>query len=737
MPGLEDAFIIHTIPETLSLTAKQKKAELKRQERRFEVKKSGVLLYLSKEGGPLNHNLKAKDEKEEVIACRHLAGYLAYESRRGVKDYHQSFQSIERIKQVPYLLDNRHDAEERQYKATYYHLFAIDKLGVALHQVASLLKANEETTLLLKSENHEMAITLICKNVLDKKQQYIVKFYDPNLTSAHQRAICPTLKSIKTLSLNTFLSKEALRAYFPIMKSAMIFSTKIRDNTPPLVILDIKNKTEIIYYCASTKLNDKIDELLGQYANQKNANLVKMLCASDERGHSFIHFSLRNEHANGVNFYINTLLRSKLTPQERYEIFAGKTGNLELSLLYFSLALDYPLLTKIIMRGILNSGLSNQKKTELFLARDSQGEPTIVNITKENSFQTIDVFLETVLNSDLTDQDKIASISNAQEAGMPALFAAFLYGHHETIDTFLRHILHSDLTPKDKVLLLSAKYHQSPGFTAAIYEGHLETVGVFLKAILNSNLSSDEKTSLLKSENEEGIPGLFIALQKGHVAIINLMMSEISNSSLSKEDKAILLAAKQPAGFSRLFTAFLDGLSQTVSVYSEHILKTDCMENKDKIDLLMARNSQGYAGFYAACVGRHYETAQAFSKEVVKSPLSKGDKILLLLAKNEHDADSTLRVAIKKDRKIASILITAMLEIGLTAHDIYATLDYKLKNTSAYQYIQEVALQKQPAKEAGRTTRLTPATFFFTSEPGQGEKELANLPFDTPLIVEV
>ncbi|MGD9108705.1 MAG: ShET2/EspL2 family type III secretion system effector toxin, partial [Gammaproteobacteria bacterium] len=209
-----------------------KKNKIKKEEnkRRIYLNEENIIIYRSAKGSEgTNYNGKAFDKNGGQIYCKHLAWYMSLHSKK----YHNHFKNIKSISEREKLKNNEYDSSRIEYKSKYYNFFLLKNFGNVLYSIAKKLEKDEQKVFMLNSENHAMTLIIEHKFKKNKKQDtkaylnsyYVVKFYDPNKTTMHKRAVCATLKDVQSLSIKNFLSKENLKCYFPKLKLAVLFSS--------------------------------------------------------------------------------------------------------------------------------------------------------------------------------------------------------------------------------------------------------------------------------------------------------------------------------------------------------------------------------------------------------------------------------------------------------------------------------------------------------------------------------
>ncbi len=198
--------------------------------------KHGVLIYQDDyEARDINNNLRYGDYRGGAIACRHLSFEWLRRHKRKLprtehadeprrddpKAYHKKYRDYDGVISIATLRDNKYDNHQIQTKANQY--IAVDSesngLGLALHYLAKSMEAGETRLMTIGSIDHLMAIAIERKVEPDR---YIIKYYDPNKTVVHIRAICKNLDAVSSLAFSDFLTPAQMGCYFTTNKLAML-----------------------------------------------------------------------------------------------------------------------------------------------------------------------------------------------------------------------------------------------------------------------------------------------------------------------------------------------------------------------------------------------------------------------------------------------------------------------------------------------------------------------------------
>lgn len=260
---IRNALIINKIKlKGTSKTVSEKTNALNKVGRDYKLINDELLVYDSKGGLGVNLNCEVLDRNGNEIACRHLASYLATESKRGIKYYHVKFGQKERLANIPYLKNNEHDDSDISRHSDLHYLFSLDRFGKALAFICANLKAGEETSLLLGTNCHLMCFTLLKKLTSNATEQWIIKFYDPNVTDQHIRIIASSLSAIKTLTLSDLLDTDDLSLY-EFEKPFVAFHSTKQAKSCPIEIVDVHDITRYLNAAMEFNMSQLILRILG------------------------------------------------------------------------------------------------------------------------------------------------------------------------------------------------------------------------------------------------------------------------------------------------------------------------------------------------------------------------------------------------------------------------------------------------------------------------------------------
>ncbi len=272
-------------PMTAEEFLKNKLNNLQQQGRHVECdneRNPSILIYNSKEGDPkLNLNGRGRNSSGKQIVCRHLAKEVA---SRHMKGYSHDLSSVESIQRQPHCKDDDitdtskilvqlfnavnegtthpllFPSDPNRQVSAYHNFFHPYSLGIQLKYIASNLACEEECSLLLhyvvpkKTITHVMAISIRHK----KNGMYVVKFYDPEMTNMHRRALCKNLEDISELNIFNLWDVSTYIDYKQI-KNCLGFSltSLTKANNHLIVSVDEALKLEALKQFSHELMNKK------------------------------------------------------------------------------------------------------------------------------------------------------------------------------------------------------------------------------------------------------------------------------------------------------------------------------------------------------------------------------------------------------------------------------------------------------------------------------------------------
>jgi hypothetical protein len=540
-----------------------------------------TLVYNSKFGSLDDaFNKKAKDVKGRLIECRHLA----YEQLKLDKTYHTEFSSIEKIANNLSLKENFHDENKIDRRANEYYMFSLDKFGACLASFCEKTKLNDKQSMLLHTRSHTMAVT-----IKHKPSYFVIKFYDPNSTTAHKRALCKDTQAVKELQINNFLDDERdLKQYFADDLGVFAIYNNLKEPRPysvsPIDINTVFTNPDacklffFIYYNDPINLISKIKLILRKNINSQEK--VKLIADYHNGETPQLYMALRKDREEVVTAFVSTVLDSEeLSEKEKIELLLAKDSE-GIPGLYIALQDGYARVVTAFVSTVLESKLSEKEKVELLLAKDSEGNPGLYIALQEGHTEVVELFCKAILESkNLNENSKVKILTPKASIGYFGLSIAMVHNHVETVIAFANAVLVSSLTDEQKVEIMLSKDSRQ---NSALYLKFLaedfraETVTQLINLISNSRMGVGSRIELLQAKSYNGSPLLTLAMrEKGrHKVVANYTKSIVSLPNLESEHKLSILngAIGKNKDISTLFLGMSYGNTDAVIILLEQLL---------------------------------------------------------------------------------------------------------------------------------------------------------------------
>ena len=166
----------------------------------------------AKRGLPQNFNSKASFNTGKEILCRHL---VAYQQEEQARDPHIKF-NYDKFRSPTDIANNvKPDSEETWAtlvggQASETHLIDNAKFGQFLAgQFAVMEKENQPTRLMLiVATSHAMNLGLRIKDDKEGRRSYVVKFFDPNVTTTGTRSKVGNVQTLEMQTIASYLADE-------------------------------------------------------------------------------------------------------------------------------------------------------------------------------------------------------------------------------------------------------------------------------------------------------------------------------------------------------------------------------------------------------------------------------------------------------------------------------------------------------------------------------------------------
>jgi ankyrin repeat protein len=509
------------------------------------------------------YNFKAYiPNSDRKIECRHLAASFIEESMsaasyEGSLQPSQAYSSATKVADtVGIRADERYETIVKQGAA--FNILPLNDFGSLIADSFTKIGAGQHKWLLLETGNHAMAVELKVK--VDKntgENKCVVKFFDPNITTAVTRCEIPQKDADNfrsdEYSLSAFITPDWLPAYIGVRRDHHIekefiaiecgnHRTKKTGDLGTFKSME-GNITDTMMFHALAS-----GRTLGK--NQKTAlknmdvrELQEVLEARNHKSEPGLHMAVQNGHANSIRSLAEVLID---LPKE-------KRVKLDLQ--------------------------------TLLMAKTPGGPPGFHMALQKGNAETIDALgdlLVSLPKDELLALDLQELLTAKNPDGTPGLYKAMQNGNGDAIRS------------------LGALLKKLPPEALA-------------KLDLNE--------LLLGSDGPNGPPALYIAMQDGNEESIKAygeLLNSLPPAALAKLDINKLLSASDKHGISALYTASINGHHKAIKAFG-NIVKNLPDRIKEKIDinsLLMGRSSDGTSALHTALSNGHGNAIVAFGTVV-------------------------------------------------------------------------------------------------------------------------
>ncbi|CDZ76372.1 hypothetical protein BN59_00641 [Legionella massiliensis] len=379
-------------PSQTSSELRAKAMELLGKGRRVTKLGSEHVIYKSKNGkSNLNLNGQAKDIYNKEIECRQLAYYVV---QNDMKNYHNSLSSEFGISNIDSLRRNIFDSEKLMYAGSYYYFTDYRTFGNALYDVSENLSDGERTSFLVNSSVHSMAVT-----IKRHGPNYIVKFYDPNETSSHIRALCLNREIFRNLEFSDFCNDA--RSHFRESRHMTLISyDKNRYPEKSVTTTRYVDEKEKLFSFLRYGLNEQLKDYL-----QENASLPVDVLEARIGGTPGAWFCFQEGHAKSLAIFIDAVLKGPLTTEEKSALILARSGGLPgFHIAAFQNRLET---TSVFFHQVLNNdNLSDDVKIAIILAKTERHGSIIELAITTKRDKVIQIFLDKLLSSQLPEERK-------------------------------------------------------------------------------------------------------------------------------------------------------------------------------------------------------------------------------------------------------------------------------------------------------------------------------------------
>lgn len=461
----------------------------------------------------VNHNSKAYfsgHEKEPgyEIVCRHLAmaWLLQLESPSGKPDY-RAFESKDAItRHIPASIQ---DALESLLTCS-NDVQVIDHKGwgrFAAERFQAMERSGVRSTrMLLQSGVHTMAAELKLKRDEHGAPRYVLKVYDPNVTAAHKRLGSNDLVHVETGSLESFLKGErSLHRYFGKQDESLALGKTIESavlvvGIPPGGLAGLPEQPSVnrrvsqelpqldrsvMYHLVAAGMDGTLLDLKESVLQLAESNPEAAFDLLRARNHANKHglaSAVVENRARGVEAFCEIVNASVLSAEKKAALLAGHTGDEDLPALCAGMTVGSATACKVLVDGIVNSGLDDTLRTKLLASR-TDGTPALAVAAQLGRSDVIHVFVEGIAKADLPDETKLELLLARQADGVPGLVTAMANDWADGTEAFVRSVLQSDLPLPVKVKALRAEYEGCSALEIAESHEAANAVAAFQNAM--------------------------------------------------------------------------------------------------------------------------------------------------------------------------------------------------------------------------------------------------------------
>jgi hypothetical protein len=513
--------------DDLFLQKVAKKEQLLPQERVIK-KTDSFFMFWSKGDRNANLNESMKDEDNNLISCRHIAGaYLSHNKEKLNKSYHEAFNNLS---EIPFLYENRFDKDGIMDNAMEFRLININNIGRELSMLSANMEDNTLLEMFFSSENHLMSIKI--KN--EGTEGFVINFFDPNHTLVHKNIWFANAEKISALKIEELLDERHIKAYFPKLNG----------------FLAIEPHIEYLESHCSPK-----------YVLGSDVSFDDELCYG---------FGLR--YAPWISRAVKGILASDLSNEEKENllIYKGVQGDIALCVALYN---DYDEISTLYAKLIADSDLKNKHKNNILACKYDDISILYIALL-DNHYQVVSKYVTLITKLKNLDNEQKENLLECKDlSGVPGLYIALENGCVEAVISYVLGVLNSNLSDKQKENLLACIYDGIPGFYAALECGNSSVIDAYMPLILGSSLNNDLKERLVACRESDGTPGLFAALAMGHAQSVATYINFIANSNLSDKSKENLLLAENTHGIFGIYIALENGDHETVKTHFKEMKK--------------------------------------------------------------------------------------------------------------------------------------------------------------------
>lgn len=441
----------------------------------------------------------------QSVTCRHFS--MSWIEDPNFLDVTQSEESIRRYFSAP---ETSRSRAERRYMSALHTDEAFKRcignaqFGHWLADTCMDLTASgrAETTALVVTLEHAMALRMQRKTEADGSDRICVTCYDPNRTSAHLRFEASTPQELRARSLAECFGPE----YFSDQASlcCTIISQDIATSRPALTYAPSSTDSAALSQLATHAL-----------ATGQSATVRAVLAQLESAG---------TQGADAIEVLLDCRNRQSGAPGFAIALQDGHTEALQ-----------------AFMSGLPALGLTGAQAWPLLNARRRDGVTGLMAAMQCNHAQTVAAWLDGLHAVGLNGSDAASLLGGALPNGATAHYLAFQFGHTETVKAWLARLPTLGIQGNEAAALLGAPL--SSGWTpliAAMNGGHADTVRACLESLPQLGLNREQIESLMYAKTSTGATALSLAQAKGHTAAVDVFLA--GQQALSSPEPPIRLS---------------------------------------------------------------------------------------------------------------------------------------------------------------------------------------------------
>lgn len=440
---------------------------------------------------PINLNGKAEfyvpmpDGSTTKIVCRHLATqYIkdVWKEERDSVKFDWTLYSSEDSIMSSILNEACFTYTTLQANSNRYDLINNDNLGKHLkarfEDMQQTVKKGNIRTLLIESTTHAMAIRLCIKDAEDKSINYVVSFYEPNITNG---AVCCETNDLSTLEKHTLeqyitgtLERGQDRNPYMNLFKGIASISMVTECDSHSFTNDLPKKakkltsfadgpltaTHILFLLNGNFSHDfvQLKDRLKKIGQQSPQELANLLPVKNELGVPVLSMALQNGQTETVRAYGELLLLSYENEYDKLvDLLAAKSegGKLELYMALKNGHIETVLAYGEVLLQLFSKNKDDSRLFELLILKNNDHIPVLCLALATGETEIVKIYGEllkkclTLLNN---EGNKLVDLLAAKHPdGCPGIMIAFQKEYNRTIAAY--GALLRELFPKDKFVV--------------------------------------------------------------------------------------------------------------------------------------------------------------------------------------------------------------------------------------------------------------------------------------------